>query len=163
MIRLQFSYHLSIHFLIIFSLGFSLSATAPAAEPTRITIWGLWDTEGDRAAIAEFERLNPDIKVTVARVGSLGLVDPQKLLTAVAGGVPPHAIGNDGDEAASERLLEKTRGSHACLGLPGREPDTVFVRRPHAAGVGERRRGDAQPRCPARLLHARNSGRNTRT
>lgn len=80
--------------LCLISISFS-ALPSPAAEQTTITIWGLWDTEGDRAAIAEFERLNPDIKVNLARVGSLGLVDPQKLLTAVAGGVPPDVLQQD--------------------------------------------------------------------
>ncbi|GAB4317031.1 MAG: hypothetical protein Kow0059_09880 [Candidatus Sumerlaeia bacterium] len=81
--------------VIFSSLSVGHASSRPDSDRVRIVVWGLWDTEGDRVAIAEFEKRNPDIEVVVARLGPDGFVDPQKLLTAVAGGVPPDVLQQD--------------------------------------------------------------------
>jgi multiple sugar transport system permease protein len=65
-----------------------------AQTKTKIICWGMWDTDGDRAVIQKFEELNPDIEVKIVRI-SAGGMDPQKLMTAIAGGKPPDVIQQD--------------------------------------------------------------------
>jgi multiple sugar transport system permease protein len=60
---------------------------------TTLTVWGMWDTEGDRAVIEAFERKFPNVKVNLVRIA--GGMDPQKLMTAIAGNKPPDAIQQD--------------------------------------------------------------------
>lgn len=64
---------------------------------TRLIVWGMTlgpDSKGDEAAIRAFERLNPDIEVRVLGMGAGGM-NPQKLMTAIVGKVPPDVILQD--------------------------------------------------------------------
>ena len=68
-----------------------------AVRPTKLVVWGLQlgkDSAGLQAQIAEFERLNPDIDVSVMSMGA-GDMNPQKLMTSIVGGVPPDVINQD--------------------------------------------------------------------
>lgn len=67
------------------------------AERTTITVWGMGlgpDSKGLEAVIREFERRNPDIRVRVLSMGA-GAMNPQKLMTAIVGRVPPDVINQD--------------------------------------------------------------------
>ena len=74
-----------------------LAAGLAAAAPTKLVIWGM-DTSAEavdaRARVAEFERRNPGIEVSVLSMGAGGM-NPQKLMTAVVGGVPPDLVQQD--------------------------------------------------------------------
>lgn len=89
----------------LFAALFCLPLTGDAAgiegngrrEPTKITVWGLKfgpDSKGLEAVIREFERRNPDIKVRILGMGA-GAMNPQKLMTAIVGNVPPDVINQD--------------------------------------------------------------------
>lgn len=64
---------------------------------TKLVVWGLTlgpDSKGDEAGIREFEKLNPDIEVRALSMGA-GNMNPQKLMTAIVGKVPPDVILQD--------------------------------------------------------------------
>jgi multiple sugar transport system permease protein len=77
----------------------------------RLQVWGLKlgdETPGLIARIKEFERRNPNIKVSVLAMGA-GEMNPQKLMTAIVGNVPPDLIQQDrftiGDWASRDTFL----------------------------------------------------------
>lgn len=80
--------------IVAMSLWFILAAMAVPAEIT-LELWGLVESRiyvGTFAAIREFERRNPGIRVQVGTPGGQGDLDPQKLLTAVVAKTPPDVI-----------------------------------------------------------------------
>ncbi len=71
--------------------------TAAFAEKSIVNVWGLTpgpDSKGQEAVISAFERLNPDLKIKSTKMGA-GDMNPQKLLTAIVGKVPPDVIAQD--------------------------------------------------------------------
>lgn len=74
------------------------SATRQASSaPIKLVVWGLQsgkETKGLDAEVAEFEKRNPDIKVSLLSMGA-GSMNPQKLMTSIVGGVPPDVINQD--------------------------------------------------------------------
>ncbi len=94
--------------LLLVVLLFSLSARA---DKVRLVVWGLQsgkETAGLDAQIAAFEKDNPDIDVSNLAMGA-GNMNPQKLMTAIVGGVPPDVISQDrftvGDWASRDTFL----------------------------------------------------------
>lgn len=82
----------------ILAFGF-LGAVAQAQpkEKTTVTVWGLAispDDKGTDDMVREFERRNPDIQVRLLGMGAGGM-NPQKLMTAIVGGVPPDVVKQD--------------------------------------------------------------------
>jgi len=85
--------------IVALVLGIALykSAARPKDTRTRIVVWGLAsgeETQGLDKAVALFEKANPDIKVIRLNMAAGGM-DPQKLMTSIAGGVPPDVIYQD--------------------------------------------------------------------
>src|SRR5579885_1557741 len=77
----------------------------------KLVVWGLElgeESAGLRARIAEFERRHPNVEVSVLSMGA-GSMNPQKLMTAIVGNVPPDVIHQDrftiGDWAARDAFL----------------------------------------------------------
>jgi len=77
----------------------------------RLSVWGLKlgdETPGLIAKLNEFERRHPNIKVSVLSMGA-GEMNPQKLMTSIAGNVPPDLIRQDrftiGDWASRDTFL----------------------------------------------------------
>lgn len=77
----------------------------------KLVVWGLQygeESKGLAARIKEFERRHPHIMVSVLSMGA-GTMNPQKLMTAIVGNVPPDVIHQDrftiGDWAARETFL----------------------------------------------------------
>lgn len=71
----------------------SQTSTTPQTE---LVVWGLQygeESEGLRARVETFERRN-NIKVSVLSMGA-GQMNPQKLMTAIVGRVPPDVIHQD--------------------------------------------------------------------
>src|SRR5579871_1071546 len=69
----------------------------PAAGKIKLVVWGLeagQETAGQDARIREFERRHPNIKVSTLSMGA-GAMNPQKLMTAIVGAVPPDVIRQD--------------------------------------------------------------------
>ena len=75
--------------------------TGPESSPDKkitLSLWGIPEAqsfEGVRAAIQEFEKRHPGVRVKVGAPGGTSDIDPQKLLTAVASGTPPDLILQD--------------------------------------------------------------------
>lgn len=63
----------------------------------KLMVWGLASTEetkGLDATVAAFEARNPDVDVVLLSMGAGGM-NPQKLMTSIAGDVPPDVIDQD--------------------------------------------------------------------
>ncbi len=77
-------------------LASGCSREQPSAERTKLVVWGLQygeESQGLRARVAEFERRN-NVTVSVLSMGA-GQMNPQKLMTAIVGRVPPDVIHQD--------------------------------------------------------------------
>ena len=110
------------------------SAVAAAMAPetkTKLVVWGLQsgsETAGLDAQVAEFEKRNPDIDVSLLSIGAGGM-NPQKLLTAIVGGTPPDLINQDrftiGDWASRDAFepLDKFLEEEKAVKNPLREQD----------------------------------------
>jgi len=64
-------------------------------DRVRLRVWGFpEDVEyrGVQAAAREFERRHPSIEIAFGTPGGRGGMDPQKLMTAIAGGAPPDVM-----------------------------------------------------------------------
>ncbi|MBW3623584.1 MAG: extracellular solute-binding protein [Armatimonadetes bacterium] len=99
--------------LLACMMGLSGAVVAPAHAQKRVklVVWGLQsseETKGQDAQVAEFERRNPHIDVSLLSMGAGGM-DPQKLMTSIAGGVPPDLINQDrftiGDWASRDTFM----------------------------------------------------------
>ncbi len=89
-------------------------STAYARPSVKLIVWGLQASEeaaGQRAQVAEFERRNPGVKVSVLSMGA-GQMNPQKLMTAIVGKTPPDVINQDrftiGDWASRDTFVDLT-------------------------------------------------------
>ncbi len=63
----------------------------------KLVVWGLQygeETKGLQARVDEFQRRHPNVLVSVLSMGAGGM-NPQKLMTAIVGGVPPDVIRQD--------------------------------------------------------------------
>ena len=84
--------------LVALCLWLAVAASDAQETPrTKLIVWGLQsgkETAGLDEQVAEFERRNPDIKVSLLSMGA-GAMNPQKLLTSIVGHVPPDVISQD--------------------------------------------------------------------
>jgi multiple sugar transport system permease protein len=84
------------HLLIVWIISlFFLHAAS--AGPVKLVVWGIQltgETKDLEAEIAEFQRMHPEIQVVTLSMGAGGM-NPQKLMTAIVGGVPPDVIEQD--------------------------------------------------------------------
>jgi multiple sugar transport system permease protein len=100
--------------IVITLLSVGLFACAPADNATgkiKLVVWGLeagQETAGQDARIREFERRHPNVTVSRLSMGA-GTMNPQKLMTAIVGNVPPDVIRQDrftiGDWASRDTFL----------------------------------------------------------
>ncbi len=99
----------------------------------KLVVWGLKlgdETPGVFARIREFERRHPNIKVSVLSMGA-GEMNPQKLMTAIVGNVPPDLIHQDrftiGDWASRDTFLPLDDLIKRDYHLPdGIKPETFY-------------------------------------
>lgn len=96
-------------FFCLLVTGCGPSSSKPA--PIKLVVWGLQygeETNGLRARVEEFERRHPGVSVSVSSMGA-GSMNPQKLMTAIVGNVPPDVIWQDrftiGDWASRDTFL----------------------------------------------------------
>ena len=80
-------------------LTFLLSALTMhvSAAPVRLVVWGMESSAESKdmdAKIAVFEQRHPNIKIAALSMGA-GAMNPQKLMTAIVGGVPPDLVQQD--------------------------------------------------------------------
>lgn len=83
--------------LLLFALTPGLSLAQNPEKQTILNVWGIRqnpDNKGQADVIREFELRNPDIRVRALSMGA-GEMNPQKLMTAIVGGVPPDVIWQD--------------------------------------------------------------------
>lgn len=77
---------------------FVVLAKVTTAEPVRkLIVWGVTlgpNDKGQTDVVREFERRHPGLKVETLMMGSGGM-NPQKLMTAIAGGQPPDVVYQD--------------------------------------------------------------------
>jgi len=99
--------------LIIAALVVSLASGCAKKDAGKIklVVWGLQSSEESKgldAAVAEFERRHSNIDVRVLSMGAGGM-NPQKLMTAIVGKVPPDVIHQDrftiGDWASRDTFM----------------------------------------------------------
>ncbi len=96
---------------LLFLLLLLLPTPGQCREKIRLVVWGLQSSEeskGQDAAVREFERRHPHIKVSLLQMGAGGM-DPQKLMTSIVGKVPPDVIHQDrftiGDWASRDAFM----------------------------------------------------------
>src|ERR1051325_6905912 len=84
------------------------SEQKPANGRTKIVVWGLQygeESKGLEGRVKEVERRHPGIEGSILSMGAGGM-NPQKLMTAIVGNVPPDVIHQDrftiGDWAARD-------------------------------------------------------------
>src|SRR5579862_2096271 len=68
-----------------------------SADPIRLVVWGMQSSEESKdmdAKIAAFEQRHPNIRIAALSMGA-GSMNPQKLMTAIVGGVPPDLVRQD--------------------------------------------------------------------
>ena len=94
------------------------------------------DSQDMDAKIAAFEQRHPDIKIVALSMGA-GAMNPQKLMTAIVGGVPPDLVEQDrftiGDWASRDAFRPLTTCS-------SRRP-FLAIRSPSAGRTTSRRPG----------------------
>ncbi|MCX7800021.1 MAG: extracellular solute-binding protein [Fimbriimonadales bacterium] len=83
----------------LFPLLALLALASPGSADSRqtVTVWGMGlgpDSQGLQDVIREFERRNPRYRVRILSMGAGGM-NPQKLMTAIVGKVPPDVIFQD--------------------------------------------------------------------
>lgn len=96
-------------------MALCVAGTANARQTVKLVVWGLQASEeqaGQRAQVAEFEKRNPGVKVSVLSMGA-GNMNPQKLMTAIVGRTPPDVINQDrftiGDWASRDTFMDLSR------------------------------------------------------
>lgn len=100
--------------LLITLVAIGAVGSASAKKTTKLIVWGLQSSEemaGQRAQVAEFEKRNPGVKVSMLSMGA-GNMNPQKLMTAIVGKTPPDLINQDrftiGDWASRDTFIDLT-------------------------------------------------------
>lgn len=89
---------------------------AQAGSPkVKLVVWGLQSSDeaaGLRAQVDEFERRNPNVKISILGMGA-GQMNPQKLMTAIVGKTPPDVINQDrftiGDWASRDTFMDLSK------------------------------------------------------
>ena len=82
--------------LLFFIMSGCFSHPLPPGK-IKLVVWGMQlgeESEGLQARIDAFEKMHPNIVVSVLSMGA-GSMDPQKLMTAIVGHVPPDVIHQD--------------------------------------------------------------------
>ena len=83
--------------LLVVSAGCG-KTVARQPERVRLRVWGFPEFEEFRGVVAaarEFERRHPNITISFGTPGGRAGMDPQKLMTAIAGGSPPEVMYQD--------------------------------------------------------------------
>jgi len=115
-------------------IALSAVGAVGARQNVKLIVWGLQASEeaaGQRAQIAEFERRNPGVKVSMLSMGAGGM-NPQKLMTAIVGKTPPDVINQDrftiGDWASRDTFMDLTRFIKRDRDKPdGVRPEDYYV------------------------------------
>lgn len=120
------------------SLAAFLARPGAAQEKTTVTVWGLAITADDKGTdelVRAFEAKNPHIRLRLLGMGA-GAMNPQKLMTAIVGGVPPDIVKQDrftiSDWASRnafrplDDLIERDKGSDPYCPRPDQYYPSVW-------------------------------------
>ena len=105
------------------------SPPAPAA-PVRLVVWGMESSAESKdmdAKIAVFEQRHPDIKIAALSMGA-GAMNPQKLMTAIVGGVPPDLVQQDRFTIGDWASRDAFRPLDDLLQADARSSDPLAIR-----------------------------------
>ncbi len=87
------------------------SPSSTSSQKTKLVVWGMQfgeESKGLEARVQEFERRHPNIEVSILSMGAGGM-NPQKLMTAIVGNVPPDIVRQDrftiGDWASRDTFV----------------------------------------------------------
>jgi ABC-type sugar transport system permease subunit/ABC-type glycerol-3-phosphate transport system substrate-binding protein len=87
----------ALRFPVIYLLLLLFCVPLQASAPVRLVLWGMEsgpDSQDQDAKIAAFEKMHPNIHVSALSMGA-GAMNPQKLMTAIVGDVPPDLVLQD--------------------------------------------------------------------
>ena len=107
-----------------------LALRVEAAEKVRLVVWGMEssaETKDMDAKIAAFEQRHPDIEVAVLSMGA-GSMNPQKLMTAIVGGVPPDLVRQDRFTIGDWASRDTFRPLDDLLQADARSSDPLAIR-----------------------------------
>ena len=114
-------------FLLLTLSALALRATA---DPVRLVVWGMEsgaDSQDMDAKIAAFEQRHPDIHVAALSMGA-GAMNPQKLMTAIVGGVPPDLVQQDRFTIGDWASRDAFRPLNDLLQADAHSPDPLAIR-----------------------------------
>ncbi|HZT40920.1 MAG TPA: extracellular solute-binding protein [Chthonomonadaceae bacterium] len=100
------------------------------ADRVRLVVWGMEsssETKDMDAKIAAFEQRHPEIEVAVLSMGA-GAMNPQKLMTAIVGGVPPDLVRQDRFTIGDWASRDTFRPLDDLLAADARSNDPLAVR-----------------------------------
>jgi ABC-type sugar transport system permease subunit/ABC-type glycerol-3-phosphate transport system substrate-binding protein len=125
-------------FLCLAAPAFAQKAN-PEKETIVLNVWGMGQGPEDKGmadSVREFERRNPGIRVRPLSMGA-GAMNPQKLMTAIVGGVPPDIVRQDrfsiSDWAARgafrplDDLIERDRATDPLTPTPDQYYPSVWA------------------------------------
>ncbi len=101
-------------------------ASGRSGQTPELVVWGLQygeESEGLRARVAEFER-RAGIKVSILSMGA-GQMNPQKLMTAIVGRVPPDVIHQDRFTIGDWASRDAFQPLDAFISRDARAPDAI--------------------------------------
>ena len=87
----------AVFLILLLFLVLASGAMAQKKGEIKVRVWGPLvpdRSKGWEAAVAEFEKRNPGVKVEMLSMGA-GSLNPQKLLTAIVGEAPPDIVYQD--------------------------------------------------------------------
>lgn len=100
-----------------------------AAETVRLVVWGMESSAESKdmdAKIAAFEQRHPNIKIAALSMGA-GSMNPQKLMTAIVGGVPPDLVRQDRFTIGDWASREAFRPLDDLLAVDARSSDPAAI------------------------------------
>ena len=118
------------HLRILFLLLLLTTALPRAgAAPVRLVVWGMESTAESKdmdAKIAVFEQRHPNIKIAALSMGA-GAMNPQKLMTAIVGGVPPDLVQQDRFTIGDWASRDAFRPLDDLLATDAHSPDPLAI------------------------------------
>src|ERR1051325_10753319 len=109
-LRLSFSHSLFVLILLPLLLAGCADERVPEGK-MKLVVWGLQygeESKGLEARVKFYEAHHPNVKISIISMGAGGM-NPQKLLTAIVGNVPPDVIYQDrfsvGDGASRDTFI----------------------------------------------------------
>jgi len=120
-----------LHLRALLLLALALAPGFCGAAPVRLVVWGMGATAESKdmdAKIHMFEQRHPDIKIAALSMGA-GAMNPQKLMTAIVGGVPPDLVQQDRFTIGDWASRDAFRPLDDLLQADNRSGDPLAIRR----------------------------------